>query len=258
MVTQVSYALCPMSDNLQCGTMEQAKFCWLYYTREQHLFSELQVQTKIDIQHALGIDPIHNQLWHYPFCDLYQHWQLDKLHRLFLGSVKDILIWVQEYLNARNVKNQFDNQFISVPWYLGPQRFSTPFHSSKSGSSQGKEICGMIRRLAMNCAPILFWSNGEGITETGTASDTMVLGAVHAFCEFSILSQHIHSDLFLKALDNVLTRFYQTPDIYGEQWMAKCVKARLNKLVGMESHLPRKQKIQIILTALEVHGVGAT
>jgi len=48
-----------------------------------------------------------------------------------------------------------------------------------------------------------------------TASDTLVLEAVDAYCEFSIhVSQHIDSNLSLKELDDALKRFYQMEVIY--------------------------------------------
>jgi len=80
----------------------------------------------------------------------------------------------------------------------------------KSGSWQGKEIRGMIRTLAVNCAPILDCSQDARKTAAETASDEMVMGAVRALCEFSLLvSQQNHSDLSLAALDDALKRFYK-------------------------------------------------
>jgi hypothetical protein len=37
-----------------------------------------------------------------------------------------------------------------VPRYPGPQHFSKPFDSLKRSTWHGKEICGMIRSLAVN------------------------------------------------------------------------------------------------------------
>jgi len=80
----------------------------------------------------------------------------------------------------------------------------------KSGSWPGNNIWGMIRTLAVNCAPILDWSQGAGKTAAETASDEMVMGAVRALCEFSLLvSQQNHSDLSLTGLDNALERFHK-------------------------------------------------
>jgi len=68
----------------------------------------------------------------------------------------------------------------------------------------------MIRTLAVNSAPILDYSQHAGITAVETASDEMVMGAVRALCEFSLLvSQQNHSDLSLAALDDALKRFYK-------------------------------------------------
>jgi hypothetical protein len=72
-----------------------------------------------------------------------------------------------------------------------------------SGSWQGKVIWGMIRTLAVNCAPILDCSKNDVKTLAETASEYMVMGAVRALCEFSLLvSQQSNSDLFLTALDD--------------------------------------------------------
>jgi len=79
----------------------------------------------------------------------------------------------------------------------------------KTGSWQGKVIWGMIRTLAVNCAPILDCSQDAGKTAAETASDEMVMEAVRALCEFSLLvSQQNHSNLSLTALDDALKRFY--------------------------------------------------
>jgi hypothetical protein len=63
--------------------------------------------------------------------------QPDDLHLLLLGFVKDSLHWLLKYLKSRNVKDQFDNQFTSVPQYPGLQHFSIPFDGLKSGTWQG-------------------------------------------------------------------------------------------------------------------------
>jgi len=166
---------------------------------------ELLDETYIDIPHTLGVHPIRNQFWQYPLCNVYPVWQPDELHQLLLGLVKDLLHWLLKYLKARNVKYQFHNRFTSAPRYLGLQLFSIPFDSMKSGSWQGKEIRGMIRSLAVNCAPILDCCKDDGKTPAETASDEMVMGAVRALCEFSLLvSQQNHSDLSLTALDDAL------------------------------------------------------
>jgi len=151
-----------------------------------------------------------NQFSQFPLCNVYQLWQPDELHQLLLGLVKDLLHWLLKYLKARNVKDQFDNQFTSVPRYPGLQCFSKPFDSTKSGSWQGKEIRGMIRTLAVNCAPILDCSKDDGNTPAETASYEIVMGAAQALCEFSLLvSQQNHSDLSFTALDDALKRFYK-------------------------------------------------
>jgi len=97
------------------------------------------------------------------------------------------LHWLLQYLKARQVKDQFDNQFRSVLRYPGLQHFSKPFDCLKCGTGQGKEICGMIRTLGVNCTPILVCAQDGRKTAVDTASDEMVMGGMQALCEFSLL-----------------------------------------------------------------------
>jgi hypothetical protein len=130
------------------------------------------------------------------------------LHQLFLGLVKDLFHWLFKYLKARNVKDQFDNRFTSVPRYSSLQHFSKLFDSLRCGTWQGKEICGMIRTLAVNCAPILDCCKYDGKTAVENASDDIVMGAVRAFGLFSLLvSQQNDLDVSLEGLDDALKQF---------------------------------------------------
>ena len=93
--------------------MGHSAFRPLDISRDQHIYSELLEDNIIDALHALGVHPIRNQFWQYPLCNVYCLWQPDELHQLLLGLVKDLLHWLLKYLKARNVKDQFDNQFTS-------------------------------------------------------------------------------------------------------------------------------------------------
>jgi len=80
----------------------------------------------------------------------------------------------------------------------------------KSGSYKGKETLGMISTLAVNCTPISDCSQDARKTAAETASDEMLMGAVWALCEFSLLvSQQNHSNLSFTALDDELEPFYE-------------------------------------------------
>jgi len=107
----------------------------------------------------------------------------------------------------------------------------------RSGSGQGKEIQGMIRTLAVNCAAILDSSQDAGKTAAETASDEMVMGAVLALCEFSLcVSKQNHSDPSLAALDDGLKRFYKKKGAFRDQKMSKSAKAKVDELMARESH----------------------
>ena len=210
LVGEVSYGSCPRCNIPKGALMGHSTFRPLYNPRDQHVYLELLDETSIDVPYTLVVCPFRDQLWQYPLCNVYRVWQPYELHQLLLGLVKDLLHWLLKYLRARNFKNQFDNRFTSVPRYPALQHISKPFDSMQSGSWQGNEIRGMISTLGVNCAPILDCSQDAGITAAETASDKMVMGAVQALCEFSLLvSKQNHSDISLAALNNALKRSYK-------------------------------------------------
>ena len=237
MVAQVSYCSCLLCGIPKAAPMGHSSFRPLDNSRDHHSYSELLEHNNIVTLHTLSVHPIHNQSWQYPLCNVYRLLKPDELHQLLLGLVKDLFHWLFKYLKARNVKDQFDNRFTSVQRYPGLQHFPIPFDSLKCGTLQGKEICGMIRPLAVNCAPILEYSNDDGKTGVENTSDEMELRAVWALSEFSLLvSPQNHSDLSLKALDNVLKRFYQKKNMFREKEMVKSANANVDDLLATESH----------------------
>jgi hypothetical protein len=111
MVVQVSYGSCPMCEIPKGTPVGHSTFGPPDNPQDQHVYMELLDETKIDVLHTLGVHPIHNLFWQYPLCNVYRLWQLDELHQLLLGLVKDLLHWPLNYLKAGNLKNQFDNRF---------------------------------------------------------------------------------------------------------------------------------------------------
>jgi hypothetical protein len=176
-ITQGSYRSCLMCEIPKGVSMGHSTFRPLDNSRDQHIYSELLEDNTIDALHTLGVCPIYNEFWQYPLGTLYRLWQPDELHQLLLGLVRYLLHWLLKYLKARQVKDQVYNRFISVPSYPGLLQFSIPSDSLKSGTWQGKEIRGMIRTLAVNCAPILVCFKDERKSAAETASDEMVMGA---------------------------------------------------------------------------------
>jgi len=210
MVAQVWYGLFPMCKIPKGAPMGHSTFQPIDNSSDQHIYSELLEDNNIDALRTLGVPPIRNQIWQFTLCKVYRLWQPDELHQPLLGFVKYLLHWLLKYLKVRQAKDQSENWFTSVPQYPGLQHFSKPFDSFISSTWPGKEICGMIRTLAVNCTPILVCSKDDGKRVGETASNEMVIGAVQVLCKFSLhVSQQNHSDLSLKALDNALKRFYQ-------------------------------------------------
>jgi len=123
----------------------------------------------------------------------------------------------------------------------------------KSCSWQSKEMRGMIRTLAVNCAPILDCSKDDRKTPAETASYTIVKEAVRALWEFSLLvSQQNRSDLSLTALDDALKQLYKRKGAFRDQKISKSAKAKVNEWLARENHQLQEQKIHTIRAAMEV------
>ena len=91
-----------------------------------------------------------------------------------------------------------------------------------------------------------------------TASDEMVMEAVRALCEFSLLiSQQNYSGLSLAALDDALQEFYKMTGAIQDQKMWKSAKANVDELLATESYYLREQTIYKICAAMEVQLYGA-
>jgi hypothetical protein len=85
-----------------------------------------------------------------------------------------------------------------------------------------------------------------------TASYKMVMGAVWALCEFSLLvSQQNHSDLSLAVQDDALKRFDKKKGAFPDQKMSKSAKAKVDELFAREFHHLLEQKIPKIRAAME-------
>jgi hypothetical protein len=85
MIAQVSCGSCPMCTILKGAPMGHSTCQVLDNARDQHVDAELLDATNIDVLHTLHVDPIRNQFWQFPLCNVYQLWQADKLHQLLLG-----------------------------------------------------------------------------------------------------------------------------------------------------------------------------
>ena len=241
----VLYGSCPMCEIANCAPMGHSIIESLETSSDQHVYSELLDEANIDLLHTLGVDWIRNQIWRYPPCNVYRLWQPDEFPQLLLGFVQDWLHWLLKYLNARDVKDQFDDWFTWVPRNPAHRRLSKPFYSDKRSSWQGKAISGIIRTLAVNCTSIVDCSKDDGKTVVETDSDEIAMGVERAFYEFSLLvSQQNLSDLHLTALDDVLKRLYLKNGAFWEQKMSKSAKAKVDEQFAQESNQFWEQMIE--------------
>jgi len=76
---------------------------------------------------------------------------------------------------------------------------------------------------------------------------------VQASCEFSLLvSQKIHFDLSLTALDDALKQFYKKKSVFRDLEMLMSAKAKVNEMLAGESHQLREQKTHAMCAVMDV------
>jgi len=187
MIAHISHGSCPMCAIPKSVPMGHSTFRPLHYSRDQHAYLQLLNETNIDVLHIFGVQPVYNQCWQNPLCNVSRLWQSDILHQLLLGIVKDLFHQLLKYLRARNVQDQFDNRFTLVPQNSGLQQFSKPYNFVKTSSGWGEEIWEIVRPVAMNYTPIVDRSKDVGNIAAETASGELAMGAVQPLCVFSLL-----------------------------------------------------------------------
>jgi hypothetical protein len=214
---------------------------------------ELHNESSIDVLDTLVLHPFCNQFCQYPLCNFYRLWQPDQLRQLLLGLVRGLWHWLLKYLKARNVRDQFDNQFTCIREYPGLLRFSKPFGSMKRGSWVGEEIWSMTRTLGANCCPVLdcFQDASKALGET--ASDEMLMGTVLALCQCSLhVRQQNEYDQSFVALGDALKRFCQKKGAFRDRKMSMSVKATVDEIFASESDQLGEQHIYRISATMEV------
>jgi len=104
----------------------------------------------------------------------------------------------------------------------------------------------------VNCAPIVVSSQDDRKAPAEKAIDEMVLGAVWAVCEFSLLvRQQNHSDQSITTLDDALKRLNQKKGIIWEQTMSKSAEAKVDNLLATEFHQLCERNIDKTRAAME-------
>jgi len=115
MVTTVLYGSCARHKIPKGTLIPQSTFqphnCW----RELAIYLELLHDTNIDALHMTGIPLICYQFWQNLLSNVNYVSQPDELNQQPLRLVKDLLNWLLKYLKSRNVRDQFDTWFTSVP-----------------------------------------------------------------------------------------------------------------------------------------------
>jgi hypothetical protein len=98
-------------------------------------------------------------------------------------------------------------------------------------------IQGTIRTVAVICTQILDCSKDDRIIVVDTASTKKVMGAVPAFCEFTLpISQPCYSHQSLTTLGDSLTPYSKHNDIIKQQDMSKSAKPNVVEQWVRESH----------------------
>ena len=132
-LTQIIGSACPVCEVPKGPAMGHDTQTRKYKPRYRAQYLE-RLDDCTDELKAANLRPIANPFWDYPLYDVYQLWQPDTLHQLYLGIVKDLFKWVTEYMKMQGLKAEFDARFTSVPHYPNMLHFSKPLDAPKNGT----------------------------------------------------------------------------------------------------------------------------
>jgi hypothetical protein len=200
--------------------------------RSQNKYKELLKKGSVKKLDSRYVQPVYNNLWDYPICDVYQLWQPDVLHQFLLGLVKHVMEWLIWHLKDVKLLSRFDKRFKSIPPYPGFYPFRRSY--SEVSSWQGKEIRTMLRFLVAAVGPLLTpyttTTNSRHLRKDHNPDSITVLRCTRALTELVlVLSQYNHSDVTLQYLQKTLKTFYKAKFVFRPYRMTKARKAKFQK-----------------------------
>jgi hypothetical protein len=173
-----------------------------------------------------GIKALFNAFWTLPRVDPAEMPKPDLLHTIYLGILKHLMEWVQDFLKKHNRLNNFDEAWSSMGAYPG---FTVPKKAYRQVSQwQGKEM----RNLGRIVLPA-FTAALRAPTEAQRHSFKAATRCVAALIDFHLLAQYkTHTETTLQYMQDALDSFHREKDIFQEFRVGKRAQKAIDKAVA--------------------------
>ena len=173
-----------------------------------------------------GIKGLFNAFWTLPRVDPAELPKPDLLHTIYLGILKHLMEWVQDFLKKHDRLDSFDQAWGSMGAYPG---FTVPKKAYRQVSQwQGKEM----RNLGRIVLPALTAAL-RAPTEAQRYSFKAATRCVAALIDFHLLAQYkTHTETTLQYMHDSLESFHREKVIFQEFRVGKRAKKGIDKTVA--------------------------
>jgi hypothetical protein len=173
-----------------------------------------------------GVKSLINAFWILPRVDPSQLPKPDLLHTVYLGILKHLMEWVQDFLKKHDRLDSFDEAWSSMGAYPG---FTVPKKAYRQVSQwQGKEM----RNLGRIVLPA-FTTALRAPTDAQRQPFRNATRCVAALIDFHLLAQYkTHTETTLKYMHDSLKAFHEEKSIFQEFRVGKRAKKGIDKSVA--------------------------
>ncbi|KAH0604492.1 uncharacterized protein H6S33_006869 [Morchella sextelata] len=155
-----------------------------------------------------GLRPLYNPFWNLPFVQAYDLHKQDMLHVVYLGILKHLMEWLEDFLKEHGRLDEFNAIWTRMPPYPG---FTPPTKPYQAVSQwQGKEMRNFQKIILPALASAL-----RNPSSAQAEPFKKAFQCVRALVDWALVAQHrSHNELTIDMLDNYLKAFHRTKDIF--------------------------------------------
>lgn len=187
-----------------------------------------------------GVKRINSALWHLDIepRDLVR---ADLLHNLYLGTLKHLMGWIQDFLAENRRLHVFDTIWSQLPPYPG---FTPPTKTYRAVTQwQGKEMRNLGRViLGSFTAALRRKTNLDRPTKVQAQDFERAITCVRHLTDFHLYAQYRqHTDLTIQSMNKSLLEFHKTKDVFLQyragKGIRKDAREKIKHLAAEQSEL---------------------
>jgi hypothetical protein len=184
-----------------------------------------------------GVKSLLNAFWTLPRMDPAELPKPDLLHTVYLGILKHLMEWVQDFLKKHDRLDDFDKAWSSMGAYPG---FTVPKKAYRQVSQwQGKEMRNLGRIVLAAFTTAL--RNPSDAQKNPFRNATR---CVAALIDFHLLAQYkTHTETTLQYMHDSLKSFHEEKSIFQEFRVGKRAKKGIDKTIA---ELATKQAVETL------------